>query len=50
MTFNDSGSDKPALTETPLSSSVYDDKKGVSYFEQAYITQRVIGAGCFGKI
>ena len=50
VTFNDSGSDKPALTETPLSSTIYDDKKGVSYFEQAYITQRVIGAGCFGKI
>ena len=43
--FNDSG----AVTETPLSSSVYDDKKGESYFEQAFIVEKQIGAGCFGK-
>ena len=43
--FNDSG----AVTETPLSSTVYDDKKGESYFEQAFIVEKQIGAGCFGK-
>ena len=49
VTFNDSGADKLALTETPLSSTVYDDKKGESYFEQAFIVEKQIGAGCFGK-
>ena len=43
--FNDSG----AVTETPLSSTVYDDKKGGSYFEQAFTVERQIGEGCFGK-
>ena len=51
VSFNDSGADKHALvTETPLNSTVYDDKKGESYFEQAFIIERKIGAGCFGKI
>ena len=51
VSFNDSGADKNALvTETPLNSTVYDDKKGESYFEQAFIIERKIGAGCFGKV
>jgi len=51
VSFNDSGADKHALvTETPLNSTVYDDKKGESYFEQAFIIERKIGAGCFGTV
>ena len=49
VSFNDT-SDKHALvTESPLHSSVYDDRKSESYFEQAFSIERKIGAGCFGK-
>jgi len=50
VSFNDT-SDKHALvTESPLHSSVYDDRKSESYFEQAFSIERKIGAGCFGTV
>ena len=49
VSFNDSTDKHSMVTETPLDSSVYDDKKKESYFEQAFIIEKILGAGCFGK-
>ena len=50
ISFNDTADKDAVATETPLKSSVYDDKKGESYFEQAFIVEKKIGAGYFGEL
>ena len=50
ISFNDTADKDAVATETPLNCSVYDDKKGESYFEQAFIVEKKIGAGYFGKL
>ena len=50
ISFNDTADKDTVATETPLKSSVYDDKKGESYFEQAFIVEKKIGAGYFGEL
>ena len=47
---NDTADKDAVATETPLRCSVYDDKKGESYFEQAFIVEKKIGAGYFGEL
>ena len=49
VSFNDTSDKHASVTETPLNSSVYDEKKKESYFEQAFLIERKLGAGCFGK-
>ena len=49
ISFNDTADKHAVATETPLNSSVYDDKKTESYFEQAFVIEKKIGAGYFGK-
>ena len=50
VSFNDTADKHSLVTESELNSSVYDNKKSESYFEQAFILEKVIGAGCFGKL
>ena len=50
ISFNDTGDKHAVATETPLNCSVYDEKKTESYFEQAFIIEKKIGAGYFGKL
>jgi len=50
ISFNDTADKHAVATETPLNSSVYDDKKTESYFEQAFVIEKKIGAGYFGTV
>merc|ERR1719394_2005981 len=50
VSFNDTTDKHALVTESPLHSSVYDDRKSESYFEQAFSIERKIGAGCFGTV
>lgn len=38
------------ITGTPLHSSVYDNNKKQSYFQQAFLIESEIGEGCFGTV
>ena len=49
VSFNDTSDKHATVTESPLNSSVYDNKKSESYFEQAFLIEKKIGAGYFGK-
>lgn len=52
VSFNDTGDKHASVTETPLNclnSSVYDEKKKESFFEQAFVIERKLGAGYFGN-
>ena len=49
VSFNDTSDKHATVTESPLNSSVYDNKKSESYFEQAFVIEKKIGAGYFGE-
>lgn len=49
VTFLDSPDGKTA-TGNPFQSKVYDTKKKESYFQQAFIMESEVGAGCFGTV
>ena len=50
VSFNNTADKFTAVTESPLRpSSVYDQKKNESYFQQAFKLDREVGAGYFGE-
>lgn len=50
VTFLDSAQSSSLHEEPLLNSQVYDSGKKVSYFEQAFVIESKIGAGCFGNV